>query len=218
MAMLEAAVAGRRTGGHPHVQAPDFERLLDHEAWAGLPADVRRRFARHASQVVYPGQLEVRASWFGWLIAQVLRLAGTPLAPWRGPDVPTDVTVWQDSQGALVWDRAYRFKGRQTLTVSSRKLVGDDGALLEITRGGLGMSLSVEAEPGGLVFRSREYFLQLGPLRLPIPMLITPGPVVVRHTDLGAGDFRFEMTFRHPWFGDTLHQAGVFTDPFNAVS
>lgn len=217
MALVETLV-GLNARPAPRDQVPNFEKLLGPAAWARLPADVRRRFAQHAGQVVYPGRLEVRANLIGWLMAQVLRLAGTPLAPWRGPDVPTDVTVWQDSHGALVWDRAYRFKGRPRLKVSSRKLMGPDGALLEITRGGLGMRLSVEAEPQGLVFRSRHYFLEAGPLRIPIPILITPGPVVVRHIDLGGGQFRFEMTFTHPCFGETLHQAGDFTDPFSAAS
>ena len=199
----------------PH-RSLDFRRLLGNEAWSRLPAAVQHRFGPHAEgiHIVYDGRMEVEASPFGWLVAQVCRLIGTPLAPWTGPDVPTSVDVHLDHRGGLVWARTYNFTGHAPILVSSTKLMDLDGGLLEVVRGGLGMALTVGVEDGALHFRSRHYFVGLGPLRLRIPGLLTPGRAHVVHRDLGGGTFRFSLDFHHPWLGRTLFQEGLFRDPW----
>lgn len=193
----------------------DFRRLLSREAWGRLPHAVQHRFGPHAAGVstVYAGRMVVEASWFGRLVAQLCRLIGTPLAPWTGPDVPTSVDVHLDHRGGLVWARTYSFTGRAPILVSSTKLMDADGNLLEVVRGGLGMALAVTEEDGALHFRSRYYFVGLGPLRLAIPDILTPGRAHVIHRDRGGGTFLFSMDFHHPWLGRTLFQEGVFHDP-----
>lgn len=193
----------------------DFRELLGRDAWLSLPLDVQRRFrgqipGRHT---LYEGRMQVAASWAGLAIAQVCRLIGTPLAPWTGEGVATVVDVWLDEEGGLVWDRLYRFDGRGPVAVSSRKLKGPDGGLIEVVRGGLGMALTVSVEDAALHFRSRFYFIQLGALRIRLPGLLTPGKAHVIHRDEGGGRFRFVLAFDHPWLGRTLYQDGVFADP-----
>ena len=199
----------------PEPGALDFRRLLGREAWGRLPLAVQHRFGPHAegAHTLYTGRMVVKASLFGRLIAQACRLIGTPLAPWTGPDVPTSVDVHLDHRGGLVWARTYSFTGRAPILVSSTKLMDLDGGLLEVVRGGLGMALTVTVEDAALHFRSRYYFAGLGPLRLRIPNLLTPGRAHVVHRDLGGGTFRFSLDFQHPWLGRTLFQDGVFRDP-----
>ena len=213
MPALRASVPRRRVG-----QA-DFQRLLGPAAWASLPAAVQTRFRMHAAdfRCRYDGDMVVRASWAGRLIAQLCRLIGTPLAPWTGEAVETGVDVWLDRDGALVWDRTYRFPGHGPVQVSSRKLANARGDLLEVVRGGLGMALDVSAEDGALHFRSTRYFLDVGGLRLTIPGLATPGRAHVIHRDEGGGRFRFTLHFNHPWLGETLFQEGIFADPKEAA-
>jgi hypothetical protein len=194
----------------------DFQALLGPDAWARLPAAVQHRFGAHAAQglsTIYDGRMVVEANWFGRLVAQLCRLIGTPLAPWTGADVPTSVDVHLDTRGGLVWARTYRFDRRSPVLVSSTKLMTPKGELLEVVRGGLGMALTATVEDGALHFRSRRYFFSLGPLRLPIPDLLTPGRAHVVHRDAGGGRFRFTMDFQHPWLGRTLFQDGEFQDP-----
>jgi hypothetical protein len=193
----------------------DFPRLLGRQAWASLPAAVQARFGQHAASVstIYAGRMVVAASSFGWLVAQLCRLIGTPLAPWTGPDVPTSVDVHLDSRGGMVWARTYRFDGRAPILVSSTKLMDAAGGLMEVVRGGLGMALTASVEDGALHFRSRYYFASLGGLRLRIPGLLTPGRAHVVHRDEGGGAFTFAMDFRHPLLGLTLFQEGLFHDP-----
>jgi hypothetical protein len=197
---------------------PDFQALLGPQVWDRLPVAVQRRFASPPSglEIRYPGQMLVRASAMGWLIAQACRLAGTPLAPWTGDNVPVDVTVFRDGP-ALVWDRLYRFSGRAPVTVRSRKIIDRRDGLLEVVRGGLGMALTVSPIEGGLVFRSRHYFVTLGSRRIPIPQALTPGDATVIHRDLGGGRFLFSLAFDHPWFGQTMYQEGEFRDPAATV-
>ncbi len=138
-------------------RTPDFEALVGRAAWGQLPAAVRSRFGAdaHHRPRAYPGVMEVRASRLGRLIAQVCRLIGTPLAPWTGAGVPVSVLVWPAADGAMVWDRTYAFQGRPQITVTSSKVMGTHGQLLEIVRGGLGMRLAAAVEDGVRTVRSR---------------------------------------------------------------
>ena len=205
----------RRATARPPGAQVDFQRLLGPTAWAALPAAVQARFGLHADsyRCCYDGQMVVRASPAGWLLAQLCRLIGTPLAPWTGEAVPTGVDVWLDEEGALVWDRLYRFIGHPPVLVSSRKTASEGGGLLEVVRGGFGMALDVSVEDGALHFRSSRYFVSLGRRRLTIPALITPGQAHVIHRDEGGGRFRFTLSFHHPLLRRTFYQDGMFADP-----
>jgi hypothetical protein len=194
---------------------PDFRKLLGEAAWAELPAAVRARFdaAAHLAPRVYPGAMDLKLNWLGWLFAQGCRLIGTPIAPWAGRNVPASVLVRPEPDGAILWRRTYAFPGRAPLTIASFKLAAKDGALLEVTRGGLGMRLAVSVEDGALSFRSTGYFWRVGPWLAPIPAMLTPGRACVTHRDLGGGRFHFALSFVHPLAGETLVNAGDFEDP-----
>jgi hypothetical protein len=75
------------------------------------------------------------------------------------------------------------------------------------------MALDVFEEAGALVFQSRRFWLVVGRLRLPVPAWLSPGTCRVVHTDLGGGLFEFSLDMRHPVWGPTFHQSGVFADP-----
>ncbi len=207
------AIPGLRFTRVVPTQAPDFRAILGERAWGQLPAAVQARFVQHLSRTVYPGSMQVRASWLGLALAQLCRLIGTPLAPFTAEDVAVTVEVYPDRTGALVWDRRYAFQGRKPVLVTSRKAMDRTHGLVEVVRCGVGMALRLTVEDGALHFRSRRYFLALGPARLPLPLLLTPGEAHVVHADEGGGLFRFTMTFTHPWFGRLYFQTGLFRDP-----
>ncbi len=190
---------------------PDFRGLVGEAGWAALPLAVRARFIDQPART-YEGEMSVRASVAGFLFAHLCRLIGTPLAPWRGEGVAVAVHVWNRPDGALVWDRLYRFEGRQPVKVSSCKKA-DHRGLVEVVRGGLGMALDVSVEDGALHFRSRGYFWEILGMRVPLPELLTPGSAHVIHRDEGKGRFTFGLSFNHPWLGETFWQEGVFSDP-----
>lgn len=204
--MVEQGRADPSAGCHP-----DFRGLVGEAGWAALPLAVRARFIDQPART-YEGRMTVRASAAGFVFAHLCRLIGTPLAPWRGENVGVDVRVWNRPDGALVWDRIYRFEGRKPVKVGSCKKA-DRRGLVEVVRGGLGMALDVTVEDGALHFRSRGYFWEILGLRLPLPELLTPGAAHVFHRDEGGGHFTFGLRFVHPWLGETFWQEGVFVDP-----
>ena len=118
-------------------------------------------------------------NWLGWLFAQAGRLVGAPLAPWPGEGVPVSVHVRRDPTGGVCWERIYAYPGRAPLSIVSTKLVTPDGALLEVTRGGIGMRLALGVEDGALTFRSTGYFWRIGAWLAPLPLLLTPGRCTV---------------------------------------
>lgn len=84
--------------------------------------------------------------------------------------------------------------------------------LLEVVGGGVGMVLEVFEQHRVLHFLSVGFFWRLGPLRVPIPELLTPGRTHVLHRDEGQDRFRFSMRIEHPILGLTFYQDGLFRE------
>lgn len=191
----------------------EIEDFLAPEDWGSLPGEVRRRFAAHGEAIIYRGAMTVQRSWLGALFAWVAAPLGQPLLSRNGEDIETEVHVYPDGKGGVVWERWLLEAGRPANCVRSTKQRGQHGRLEERTDRGLGMELDVFAANGALVFQSRGYFLQFGAFRLPLPSWATPGTCRVIHTNLGADLFRFTMEMQHPLWGKTFTQRGVFVDP-----
>lgn len=195
---------------------PTYRDQLGEAAWQRLSPSIRRRFGRKpvsGETIRYPGVMEaVRASPAGWLLAQALRLVGTPIAPYAGRDVPIEVEVFAERRGGIVWRRTYRFPGRRPVTVASVKRPDRRAGLIEVVGGGFGMTLAVSERGGELHFVSRRYFWQAGALRIPLPDILSPGRLEVVHADEPGGRFRFTMAVRHPLLGETFFQDGVFRE------
>ena len=195
----------------PAAPALDLAALVGDVGWSRLPAAVRRRFAAGHPAARYDGAMSLRCSPIGRVFAWLARAVGAPLAGVNADDLATQVRVFGDGAGGVVWQRD--FGGRQR--VRSTKAIDSNGRLVERTDGGLGMDLDVFESGGSLVFESRRFFLLVGARhwRLPVPTLLTPGTCRVTHTDLGEGRFRFTLAMTHPLWGRTFEQTGVFSDP-----
>lgn len=197
--------------------ALDLPALVGADAWARLPAAVQRRFGVAHADTTYLGHMALGCSRIGAVYARLARLFGGPLTRIRASGVATSVRVTGNGRGGVVWERRFHRQGDRgrgpVRTVRSTKELGADGGLVERTDGGLSMALDVFEEDGSLVFQSRRYSLALGRWHLPVPAWLAPGTCRVVHTDLGHGLFRFTLSMRHPLWGETFHQSGVFADP-----
>ncbi len=194
---------------------PSFERLLGELAWRRLAPPIRERFRWKpvaGAEISYAGEMAVvRSSRPGWVLAQLCRLIGTPLAPHRGSRVPVRVTLSLDRDGSgVVWRRLYRFLGRRAVACVSIKKATDAEGLIECVGGGIGMWLRLSERAGSLHFRSTGYFCVLGRWRVALPDWLTPGALTVVHSDEGQGRFRFRISVVHPMLGETFFQDGVF--------
>jgi hypothetical protein len=199
-----------------HAGKPDFAQLVGAEGWRNLAPAIRRRFTATplpATPIRYEGVMsEVACSPAGWLLAQFCRLFGTPFAPWRGRDVPVAIVLRRaETDGAIVWEREYRYPERNPIRVRSEKRMAADGGLLECV-GPIAMRLAVSEEAGALHFRCHRYVWRLGRWNLSLPEWLSPGAAHVLHEDLGQGRFRFAMSIRHKLLGLLFYQDGVFQE------
>jgi hypothetical protein len=185
-------------------------RIIGARAWVSLPAAVQFRFQR-TSPAVYDGETETTMSIVGRFFSLALFAFGAPVPVLTGKREAKVYVGVRD--GGMSWTRVYRGPVGLAFSVRSIKRLSEDGRLFECCAGGWAMLLDVFADQGSLVFRSRNFFWRCGPVSIALPVWMTPGTAEVRHTDLGDGRFRFTLTFDHPWFGRTLFQDGVFTDP-----
>ena len=190
--------------------------------WASLPLAIRRRFSRRlggGETIVYAGEvLESRMSRAGWWLAQAARLIGGPLPLTRSAQissrhVPSVVTVTEDmATGGQIWTRLYaRRRGFPQVIHSSKRFAGPTG-LEEYVGCGVGMALTVYARDGALIFRSKNYFVQLLGRRLCLPAWLGPCTLYVTHAELPDGKFSFTLQIFHPRLGLLVRQMAVFRE------
>src|SRR5262252_3899260 len=194
-----------------------FRALMAEYEWASLPAAIRRRFSKRLAggqTIVYAGEiLGSRMSRIGWWLVRAARLIGGPLPLTRDARVPSVVTVTEDiATGGQIWTRLYaRRKGFPQVVHSSKRFSGPTGLEEHVGRG-VGMTLTVYAREGALVFRSNNYFLELFGRRLFLPEWLTPGTLYVTHAELPDGKFSFTLQIFHPRFGLLLRQMAIFRE------
>jgi hypothetical protein len=194
-----------------------FRALMRQDEWASLPAAIRRRFSKRLAgceTVVYSGEvLETWISRTGWWLAQAARLIGAPLPIRRNVHAPAVVTVSEDrATGGYTWTRLYGDRtGSLQVVRSSKRFAGPTG-LEEHVGCGVGMTLTVDAREGALIFRSQDYFIDLLGIRFILPKWLSPGALLVTHAELPDGRFSFALQIIHPRFGLLLRQLAMFRE------
>jgi len=194
-----------------------FRALMRAKEWASLPAAVRRRFSKrlaNGATVLYTGEvLETTMSRVGWLLAQAARLIGGPLPLTRNRHVPAVVAVTADhGSHGQIWTRLYGRHGRFAQVVHSCKRFAGPTGLEEYVGHGVGMTLTVAARAGALIFRSKDYFVELFGRRWRLPAWLAPGVTVVTHAELPDGRFAFTLQVIHPRLGLLIRQMAMFRE------
>lgn len=215
--------ARRKMFKRPSVRASEhlgdlrFRSLLPARDWQQLPEDVRRRFSkrvRDGETAVFVGRLTVqRHNRLGWLLANALRVIGSPLPVFDVTDVASVVTVTEDvATGGQVWTRLYANRsGFPQIIHSAKRFCGPTG-LEEYIGCGITIALRISVEDGALVFRDHAYHFDIGRLRLTLPRWSAPGRLTVRHEETERGRFRFSLELSHPLFGELLYQEGLYRE------
>jgi hypothetical protein len=194
-----------------------FRALVGEAGWGRLPAAVQRRFSKRLTAgeaVLYPGAvLETRLSRAGRVLAFLARAIGGPLPLDDGMSGPATVIVAEDALlGGQSWTRIYARAGRFPQVIHSAKRFSGPTGLEEYVGFGVGMALAVAEEEGALVFRSANFFLNVGRVRVAFPRWLAPGAMEIVHRDEGGGAFTFSLALRHPVFGLLLSQVARFRD------
>jgi hypothetical protein len=196
---------------------PRFRALLPPDAWASLPAPVRRRFGERLAPLEsagYVGEVAcTRLNAFGWVYAQCARLVGAPLPLASGGRVPAAVVVTEDaSAGGQSWTRLYARPGRAPQLIHSAKRFAGPTGLEECVGRGVGMRLTIAVENRALVFRSRGFFVRMLGREWRLPGWLAPGVVEVVHREERDGRFSFTLRVDHAWFGCVVEQVAFFAD------
>ncbi|MGI9271950.1 MAG: DUF4166 domain-containing protein [Woeseiaceae bacterium] len=192
-----------------------YRDLLGKDAWNRLYPEVQQRFSVRpagADQILYRGVMHrVELSPMGWLFAQVCRLFGTPLAPYRGKDIDMEIALtWNKKLRGVTWHRKYVFGPRRVFTVRSTKSVQGKSAIVEHIGHGFSMRLELSERNGNLVFTSTRYDVTIGGWVIRIPAILTPGVTTVTHEQIEGERFRFSLSVKHPLLGQTIFQDGEF--------
>jgi Domain of unknown function (DUF4166) len=216
---IEASVLESPVSRPRHDDGGDtrFRALMCAEDWESLPLPIRRRFSKrlaNGATALYAGEvLETTMSRVGWLWAQALRLIGGPLPLTRNRHVPAVVAVTEDhASRGQIWTRLYGRPGGFAQVVHSCKRFAGPTGLEEYVGYGIGMTLTVGAREGALIFRSRDYFVELFGRRWRLPAWLAPGETVVTHAELPDGRFSFTLQVIHPRLGHTIRQMAMFRE------
>jgi uncharacterized protein DUF4166 len=194
-----------------------FRALMPDDQWTALPPAIRRRFSKRlagGATAVFAGEvLETWMSRSGWCLAQVARIFGGPLPTSRCVHLPSVVTVTEErATCGQIWTRLYaRRTGFPQVVHSSKRFAGPTG-LEEYVGRGLGMTLTLDAREGVLIFRSKDYFLQLFGHRVFLPRWLSPGALYVTHAELPDGKFSFTLQIIHPRLGLLIRQMAIFQE------
>jgi len=74
------------------------------------------------------------------------------------------------------------------------------------------MPHNLSVRDGNLHFESDGYFWQVFGVRIPLLHIITPGKTFLCHRNNRPNQFDIRIEIRHPLFGTTFTQAGVFAE------
>lgn len=182
--------------------------------WGALSENIRLRFDHDppgGTVVRYRGVMtRVECSAMGKLLGWLVQHTGA-LMPHEGTDVPVSIEVWTEPGcDAVFKSRQYHFKDRKPFIFKSRMQLDSCGNLAEHVGGGFGMYLRVHALEGNLHFKDEGYFLDILGLKIPVPGLLSPGRVLLKHEDISKDEFAITIEIFHPWFGLLFFQKGQF--------
>lgn len=194
-----------------------FKKILGEE-WRSLHPDIRVRFDRNplpGKPITYTGELsELSCSRLGKLLGYLtMPMIQGALMPFNDADFPVDIQVYsKENNPAIFKQRTYRLNGRKPMQFTSYMRESSKGEVLEYVGMGLGMKLRLDVRDGNLHFESDGYFWELFGVRLPLPGLLTPGKTFLYHRNHSANQFDIRIEIRHPVFGTTFTQAGIFRE------
>jgi hypothetical protein len=194
-----------------------FKKILGPE-WSRLHPDIRTRFDRNplpGKPLNYTGELtELTCSRLGRVLGYLsMPMIQGALMPYNDTNFPVDIQVYsRENCAAIFKQRIYRLNGRKPVQFTSFMRESSKGEVLEYVGMGLGMKLLLDVRDGNLHFESDGYFWEVFGFRIPLPGLLTPGKTFLCHRNHNAGQFDIRIEIRHPLFGTTFTQAGVFCE------
>lgn len=194
-----------------------FKKILGSE-WLRLHPDIQARFDKNplpGKPLRYCGELsELTCSRLGRVLGYLtMPLIDGALMPYNDAHFPVDIEVYSKENCAHIFkQRIYRLNQRRPVQFTSYMAESSKGEVLEYVGMGLGMKLVLDVRDGNLHFESDGYFWEVFGVRIPLPAWLTPGKTFLCHRNNSPVQFDIRIEIRHPLFGTTFTQAGVFRE------
>lgn len=185
--------------------------------WRCVDANVRARMDRLLTSqepTTFEGIGCVRRSKIGWVFAHLSRMFGSPLIYDHGTDVKTTVSIVPTGNGLRCWHRKFQFSDGTMREVKTTKMASDKFGLMDGVgdrgQNALATKMRIWSSGKSLCFQSTGYVLRFRRFTVAIPAFLTPGTLHAEHTDIDGETFRYTLSFRHPLWGETFYQSGLF--------
>lgn len=185
--------------------------------WAAVDPAVRDRMdtlLTSSAGATFAGEGPVRRSFVGLLFAHFCRAFGAPLVWNQGENVKVVVKVLPTANGLRCWHRTFTFDDGSEQLVQTTKVVDPKLGVLDAVgpqgERRLAMRMQVWTEDKSLHFKSSGYVFRFKRFNIKVPTFLTPGTLHAEHRDLGDGTFLYTLRFKHPLWGTTFEQEGVF--------
>ncbi len=185
------------------------------EQWDELDKTVKRHYnitpGEESKMVIRGVMSEVYHSNIAKLFLLPGRIFGA-LVPYRGNNVPTEVTNWttSDDASAMHWHRTLAFDNRPPVIFQSRMEHCSGSEIIEYVKYGMGIRLHTYTQDKALHFRSLGYVWKIGPFSLPIPNWMILGDAEIIEKSLSDKEFFIDFNMFHPLFGKTFSYTGTF--------
>ncbi len=198
-----------------HSEGEFFKKVMGRK-WFDLHKDIQNRFdetPEPGKPLCYRGTLDILwCSNLGKLLAFLTKpIIKGALMPYRSNHCPVDIQVYKkDNCPYLFKQRIYQLKESKHVQFTSHMSEDKPGEIMEYVGAGLGMKLTVFEKEGNLHIKSDGYFLKIGPVKIPMPSIFTPGKTYLTHINENKEKFRIRIDINHCLLGKMFIQEGSF--------
>jgi hypothetical protein len=185
------------------------------DQWEMLPLALRTHYANRPNShdcVTVEGRLDIRIHPLMKPFAPLMAALGL-LTPWAGEQVPCTVQFLSQPDGrAFIFDRRFRFAGRNSYQFRSELVAKGPHLVTEYMRCGVGWRCGYHFTGGRVVLAHKGYVWRLFGIDIPLPgagLIVGHGEAWEEAT--GGDRFAMFMGLRHPLFGRLYSYSGTFT-------
>jgi hypothetical protein len=187
-----------------------MQQVLDSD-WRTLPRVIQKHYEIKDGQSSHlEGEMSIDYPNFMLPIVWLIHQCGGLIFR-RGSAVHTHVRKTSSHTGRILhWQRTMTYSGGKTGYFRSQMSCWSSRELIETTRFGFGLRLTIEANDGDLIYQSNGHFWQCSRFRLTIPDWLLLGSATISEHALSEDEFYLDFTIRHPLWGETYSYRGRF--------
>lgn len=204
--------------GKPKIQNSEFWPTLKPvfgADWDRLPEAIKKHYANrpYSNDITrVKGLMTITFSPLMKFLAPFLSFFNM-FAPAPGENIPVEVDYLSSPNDAsFIFQRRFYYPKRTNPFEFKTTLWQiKDNVIVDVLRFGFGIKMKYQYDGSKIQFIHSGYLLQLGKLRIPLPLTFILGKGYGEETPLSDSSFHFFLESVHPLFGRIIRYEGVFT-------